>query len=267
VGSEQAPQGGLQGAAEISYDGGSAWTDENEPQGTTLDALVCPTPTSCVAFGTYNYGAGAVMATESQDLTVSAAPVPDATVGKGYLVAVHAAGGDQTYDWSLVAGNLPDGLSVSPSGIIFGTPASVGLFTFTLGVVDHSTPVLKAARSYSLAVKPSISPSSMPSGSVGQRYLLKFRAKGTGPGCIWSISHGRLPRGISLRSSGELIGTPAIGGTVSFTVRLEDRPLVVSATRSYSLTILRAKADETRNPASDGQNPAPASARQGTGSQ
>jgi Putative Ig domain len=45
----------------------------------------------------------------------------------------------QPYQWSLVAGTLPPGLSVQASpGRILGTPTTAGTFTFTVRVNDSS---------------------------------------------------------------------------------------------------------------------------------
>jgi Putative Ig domain len=60
------------------------------------------------------------------------------TVGEFYCCGnLFADGGVPDYSWSLVAGQLPPGLSLSESpGRITGTPTAAGTFSFTLRVTD-----------------------------------------------------------------------------------------------------------------------------------
>ena len=58
-------------------------------------------------------------------------------VGVSYATGVFADGGVPPYRWSLVAGQLPPGLSLTESpGRITGTPTVAGTFVFTLRVAD-----------------------------------------------------------------------------------------------------------------------------------
>ena len=48
-------------------------------------------------------------------------------------------GGEAPYTWSIVAGGLPNGLSINPStGLISGRPLQIGTFPFTVMVVDNT---------------------------------------------------------------------------------------------------------------------------------
>lgn len=47
-----------------------------------------------------------------------------------------ATGGTTPYTWAITTGTLPAGLSLSGSGVISGTPTSVGNFSFTYTVMD-----------------------------------------------------------------------------------------------------------------------------------
>jgi hypothetical protein len=61
------------------------------------------------------------------------------TVGEFYCCGnLFADGGVAPYSWSLVAGQLPPGLSLTESpGRITGTPTTAGTFTFTVRVTDE----------------------------------------------------------------------------------------------------------------------------------
>jgi len=60
------------------------------------------------------------------------------TVGVSYGLQLFANGGVRPYSWSVVAGQLPPGLSLSGSGLISGTPATAGTFPFTARATDQS---------------------------------------------------------------------------------------------------------------------------------
>ena len=72
-------------------------------------------------------------------------------VGVSYATGVFADGGVPPYRWSLVAGQLPPGLSLTTSpGRITGTPTVAGTFAFTLRVADSGGQ--QATRPFSITV-------------------------------------------------------------------------------------------------------------------
>jgi hypothetical protein len=66
--------------------------------------------------------------------------LPGALVGQDYSVPLEAHGGSGTLAWSVSAGALPDGLFLSPGGVVVGNPTTGGDFTFTAFVSDSETP-------------------------------------------------------------------------------------------------------------------------------
>lgn len=74
-------------------------------------------------------------------------------VGQSYATGVFADGGIPPYRWSLVAGQLPPGLSLTTSpGRITGTATTAGTFTFTLRVTD--TGGQQATQQFSITITP-----------------------------------------------------------------------------------------------------------------
>lgn len=55
-----------------------------------------------------------------------------------YTGTVQAVGGAPPYTWSVSSGSLPDGLTMSASGVISVTPTAKGDFTFTVKVTDSA---------------------------------------------------------------------------------------------------------------------------------
>jgi hypothetical protein len=70
---------------------------------------------------------------------------------------------------------------------------------------------------------PSITFTSLPSGTIGKAYTSTLEATGGVTPYTWSIVYGALPGGLSLSAAtGTISGTPTTGGTSEFTVQIED---------------------------------------------
>ncbi|HEY3931666.1 MAG TPA: hypothetical protein VGM58_04785, partial [Verrucomicrobiae bacterium] len=89
-------------------------------------------------------------------MQISPATLPNATNGVPYSVSLSVSGGTPSYTWSLASGSaaLPSGLSLSPSGVISGTPSQSGTFDdIIVQVTDSSYPTpLSVQINYSLTV-------------------------------------------------------------------------------------------------------------------
>jgi hypothetical protein len=67
----------------------------------------------------------------------ASAPVPKK--GTAYSFQLAGSGGTPPYVFSLVSGSLPDGLTLSSTGLISGTPTAAGTSNFVLGIHDATT--------------------------------------------------------------------------------------------------------------------------------
>jgi hypothetical protein len=67
---------------------------------------------------------------------ITASPLPAAPVGAAYTQQLAASYGTPPYSYTLSAGALPPGLSLSPTGSISGTPTTLGTYTFSVRVAD-----------------------------------------------------------------------------------------------------------------------------------
>ncbi len=85
----------------------------------------------------------------SDVVIVTPSPLPDAQRGQAYSQALTATGGIGTYAWSVTGGALPAGLSLSPAGVISGTPTVAGVFNFTAQVTSGPK---TASQAYQLTV-------------------------------------------------------------------------------------------------------------------
>jgi len=64
-----------------------------------------------------------------------------------------ATGGIPIYNWAISAGALPPGLSLDPfTGVLSGTPATSGIFNFTICVTDYHENSAGRAQNFNLHV-------------------------------------------------------------------------------------------------------------------
>jgi hypothetical protein len=87
-------------------------------------------------------------------LVITTASLPGAKFSVAYTQTLAASGGISPYVWSLASGSapLPTGISLSPAGVLSGTPTAIGTFSFTVQVADSSSPQQVARKSLSITV-------------------------------------------------------------------------------------------------------------------
>ncbi|MBI1765202.1 MAG: putative Ig domain-containing protein [Acidobacteria bacterium] len=171
-------------------------------------------------------------------ITLNPASLPTATQGTAYNQSVTASGGTAPYSFSLNGGALPGGVTLSSTGNLAGTPTSTGTFNFTVRASDANG--CAGERGYTIQVNPpacgtiTISPNTLPPGTVGSSYNQSFSASGGSTSYTFGVS-GSLPNGLSLSSGGTLAGTPSASGTFNFTVTATD---VANCTGSLAYTLV-----------------------------
>ncbi|MFJ8577434.1 Ig domain-containing protein [Micromonospora sp. NPDC093277] len=92
--------------------------------------------------------------------TITSGDPHEGTVGEAYSFRFTAAG-DSGITFSVAAGDLPDGLTLAPDGLLSGTPKSAGSFSFTVKATGTATSA-EAQVTVSIADAPSASPTSTP---------------------------------------------------------------------------------------------------------
>lgn len=175
-------------------------------------------------------------------ITLSPVALPAGTVGTPYSQGFSAAGGNTAYTFSLTAGSLPGGLSLSPGGILSGTPTANGNFNFTVTATDVLN--CSGSRSYTLTIGSScptltIGPatSSLPNGTAGLNYAQTFTVSGGTP--PYTFRGSGIPGGLQLDSQGVLFGSPTGPGTSNITVFVRDASGVAcEVSRTYTLVIV-----------------------------
>jgi large repetitive protein len=202
-------------------------------------------------------------------MITTGSPLPPGQVSSAYSQQLAAAGGIPPYaNWTLTAGALPSGLTLSSGGAITGTPASAGNFSFTVRVQD-STPSAAAnfaTKSFDLQIAvPTLTISTgspLPAGQVNSAYSQQLATVGgTPPYSNWTVTGGALPTGLALSSGGAITGTPASAGNFSFMVRVQDSTPSTTpnfATKTFTLQIaVQTLSITTGSPLPSGQVAAP----------
>jgi len=188
--------------------------------------------------GASGYSAEAQVLTPSgsTSLAVSTSSLPESTVGVSYSQSLIATGGAPPYTWQLESGSLPNGLTLSSTGILSGTPSISGTHNFVVRVTDAGGSATKAL---TLVVRPTaaltITTTELPRGSVASSYSQPLGASGGQTPYTWSIQSGRLPDGLLLNPNGVISGTPERPASSSFIIRVTD---ATGANASASLAII-----------------------------
>lgn len=86
-------------------------------------------------------------------LSVSTTSLPTGSVNVAYPnTTLQATGGVPSFNWAILSGSLPPGLSLASDGTISGTPLTAGTFTFTVQVNDSQNPAKTATANLSISI-------------------------------------------------------------------------------------------------------------------
>jgi uncharacterized repeat protein (TIGR01451 family) len=201
-------------------------------------------------------------------------PAPPAAVSTTIAVpeladAIFLSGnyGQQLYasvpgTWSIVAGQLPPGVNLSPAGLFSGVPTTPGTYNFTVQFTSFATPPQTVQRSFTVTIAEPLAvvAASLPDGVTSFGYTATVTTQGGVDPRTWAITQGALPPGVSLDpNTGLLTGTPTTPGTFNFTVQVTDSALPPNVASQAMSIVITALADIDRTWAgvdNDWSNPA-----------
>ncbi|STQ98598.1 putative Ig domain-containing protein [Janthinobacterium lividum] len=196
-------------------------------------------------------GAGAPFSASNSYTLIVVAPVISVTPGSlaapkvatAYSQQLSASGGVAPYAYTVSAGSLPAGLTLSSSGLLSGTPTAGGNFTATVQAADAHQ--FTGTQSYTLVVSSatvSLTPTTLPNPTAEAVYTTTLTAAGGTAPYTFSVSSGTLPAGLSLNAAtGVLSGTTNVAGSFPFSIKVTDSSTGTgapfSATSSYTVTV------------------------------
>jgi hypothetical protein len=172
---------------------------------------------------------------------LTANSLPPAAIGVPYRVEMKATAGSEPYRWikkkkKKKFGILPDGITLSPDGMLSGTPTAQGTFNFTVRVYDSTEKM--ASKPLTVEVGPPPPPltiltEQLPQASQGLAYNARMEAGGGLPPYTWAIENGALPDGLTINEAGVITGRPTTIGSVSFTISVKDATGTTSAKQLF----------------------------------
>ena len=165
--------------------------------------------------------------------------LPNGRAGTAYSQTFTQTGGTGTVNFSVSAGALPTGLTLT-GGVLSGTPTVNGTFNFTIKATD--TNGCMGTQAYTLFLNPpcttlTVNPATLPAGFQGTAYAAQtlLATGGTAPH-TFAVTTGSLPNGLNLASGGALTGTPTTAGSFTFTVTATDNT-GCTGTQAYTVII------------------------------
>lgn len=173
---------------------------------------------------------------------------PIGETGKAYSFQFQGAGGcgpALPYQYKVISGSLPPGLSLASSGLVSGTPTQGGGWSFWVELSDQNPPSASwcvpssAQREFSITIlsglninQNALSPKAT---FTSEPYSFQLTASGGGSQ-VWTLKSGSLPAGLTLGSNGLISGTPTATGDFTFVVQVSDGNRTDAET--YTLTVV-----------------------------
>ena len=172
-------------------------------------------------------------------LTITKSTLKNGQQNQPYSDAFVAVNGMSPLTWS-VSGALPAGLTLNTNtGQVSGTPTGWGGFPFTVTVTDSSpTPLSDSAQSVLNISQPLQIIANLNPAYIGEAYTTPLTATGGVFPYTWAITSGSLPPGLTLQSSGFIIGTPTRLGSYNFQLQVSDSSVPpVSVAQAITLNV------------------------------
>jgi len=171
-------------------------------------------------------------------ITITNPSVTTGTAGVAFSQSFTQSGAIGTATFS-TSSALPAGLTLSPGGLLSGTPTQTGTFPIVVTVTDANGCTGSGAV-YNLIIQCqsiTVTAPSANSGTAATPFSAAFTQSGALGTATFSLASGTLPNGLTLAADGTLSGTPLQTGSFTVTVKVTDSNGCTGTSASYTLTI------------------------------
>ncbi len=181
----------------------------------------------------------------SGPLSINSAQLQPVTVGQAYVpFQFNATGGSPPYvSWT--GTGLPDGMQVTPGGVLQGTPDAAdapGPYTLAITVTDSAGTSI--TQNFSLTLNAAsallfVTSPNLPNATVNSPYSVTLVVSGAINSVSFQLTpDSQLPPGLNLDSStGVISGTPSEQDTFGFTVVATEAGTGLSTSRTFNLNV------------------------------
>ncbi len=168
------------------------------------------------------------------ELTITSTRLPPLVRLQSYEAFLSAQGGQAPYHWSVVSGQLPQGVTLSEAGRLAGLPTGQlgATYDFTLrardaaGNTDAKTYRLEVVTASALTIQTP----ELPPALVGSEYVVDVVAANADGAPLekpleWTIGSGTLPAGLTLSPADDVVlirGNPTEPGNFALSLEVED---------------------------------------------
>lgn len=220
-----------------TWPAGIALAPDGTVSGTPTESGTFPVTVTATDANGFTGTMAYTLAIDAPLIAITPATLPQGIVGSSYTQTLVATGGSAPHAFSVTQGTLPAGLSLTPAGVLAGTPTAAGASTFTVTVTDANAQT--GTQSYTLTVLAAVElpVTVLPDATAGESYsaALNPATGGTAP-YTYTVTGGSLPAGVVLGTTGALSGTPTASGTFAFTVTVTDAD-GNAASRDFTLVV------------------------------
>jgi hypothetical protein len=195
---------------------------------------------ACNSVGCSAY-AGPVSASTFGTLQITTSSLGGAVIGTALSFSIASTGGSSPVTFALASGTLPSGVTLSPAGVIAGTPTQTGAFPITVRATSADNQTTTIALVLVVRAQLVITTTTLPNGTRGQTYTAGLNATGADSVYTWTVESGSLPAGLSMTPRGIISGTPTTEQVSRFTARVRSGD-GQTAVRDFTITVVTAPA-------------------------
>ena len=178
-----------------------------------------------------------VLTIAAATVAITPATLPGGVVASAYNQSLSSSGGIAPYTYAIASGTLPTGVSLTPTGVISGTPTAAGSYTFVVRSTDDAG--YTATQSYTVAISEAVPVAVADTANTLAQQPVTIAVTSNDSGVITAVALAGAPaHGTAVVTGLSVVYTPANGyfGSDSFTYTVSG-PGGTSAPATVTITV------------------------------